>query len=361
MWGLALVLGFGAVASAQTRALFYMTQTPESIRSFLDHAGQIDIIVPTVYSVDENGVVWGSLDERVTETARARGVRVMPIIVNPGFNPGTIHAVLTKEEAWRRLIAALVSECERHRYYGIQFDFEHVAFTDRDALTTLVRETAKQLARGGFKLSIATVHQFSSYPGAGDYAHWLWEEWRGAYDLKELARDCEFLSVMAYDQHTGHTTPGPVAGFTWVRQVLQFSLDLVPPGKISLGIPLYGRRWYSGTQGGSGAMQLSSLHAPAAVELAAAHGVRPLWDDEEKTPWFFFYADGEREYVFYNDARSFQARYELARQAGLHGFSAWVLGAEDPAIWSILPARRARSGPDNPGGAAPPRGETAGR
>ena len=322
---------------AEPKALFYMTQSPDSIRSFLDHSDQIGILVPTVYSVDDNGVVWGALDERVLEAARANGVPVMPIIVNPGFTQTTIHAILTSETARRLMIASLFSECERFHYYGIQFDFEHVAYTDRDALTSLVRETAQVLARGGYKLSIATVHQYSEYPGAGAYAHWLYEDWRGAYDLKELAKDCEFISVMAYDQHTGRTTPGPVAGFAWVRQVLQYSLGVIPKEKISLGIPLYGRRWYAGFQNGSGALQIASINAPAAMELAATMRVQPIWEDSEKAPWYFYYVDGEREYVFFNDARSFEARYNLARHSGLHSFSAWVLGAEDPGIWKILP------------------------
>jgi spore germination protein YaaH len=332
-----LVLVCAALARAELKAVFYMTQTPDSIRSFLDHAAQVGILVPTVYSVDENGLVWGALDSRVLDAAREHHVPVMPIIVNPGFNPATIHAVLTSADARQRMIAALYQECSRFHYYGIQFDFEHVAFTDRDALTRLVRETATAFAAGGFKLSIATVHAYSDFPGAGAYAHWLYAEWRGSYDLRELAKYCDFISVMAYDQHTGHTTPGPVAGFPWVRQILQYSAGLMPKEKISLGIALYGRRWYAGMQNGQGAMQISSVNGPAAMALAAANSVQPLWDDVEKAPWFFYYVDSEREYVFYNDARSFQARYDLARSAGLHGFSAWVLGAEDPAIWSVLP------------------------
>jgi spore germination protein YaaH len=292
-----------------------------------------------VYKVDDHGLVWGQPDPRVLEAAAAHKVPVMPIVVNPGFDQKSLHALLIDESAHQRMIATLVSECKRFRYYGIQFDFEHVSFLDRDALTSLVRETAAAFGQDGYKLSIATVHLYSDFPGAGDYAHWLYEDWRGGYDLKELAKYCEFLSVMAYDQHTGHTTPGPVAGFSWVQQVLEYSLTQAPKEKISLGIPLYGRRWYAGFQNGQGAMQISSVSAKAAAELAGLHGVRPSWDDTEKAPWFFFYADGEREYVFYDDARSFKARYDLAAQHGVHSFSAWVLGAEDPEIWKILPAK----------------------
>ncbi len=340
MFRLIMVLVLAAVClGAETKAVFYMTQTPDSMRSFLDHADQVGILIPTAYKVDDRGLVWGALDPKILQAAAAHGVPVMPIVANPGFDQKIIHALLGDEAAQQRMIASLTSECERFRYYGIQFDFEHVSFTDRDALTSLVRRTAQALAAGGFKLSIATVHVYSDFPGASDYAHWLYEDWRGAYDLKELAKFCDFISVMAYDQHTGHTTPGPVAGFKWVQQVLEYSLAEAPKEKISLGIPLYGRRWYAGIQNGQGALQIASVNAAAALALAAANGVEPVWDDAEKAPWYFFYADGERQYVFYNDAHSFQSRYDLAKRYSLHSFSAWVLGAEDPAIWSTLPAR----------------------
>lgn len=325
---------------AQTRAVFYMTARPDSIRSFLAHADKIDILIPEVYSADEQGFVGGAPDQQVMDVARKRGVPVMPIIVNPAFKQETIHALLGNAAAHERLTQALLEECRRHRYYGIQFDFENVAATDRDALTALVRETARVFAPEGFKLSIATVHKSSEYPGRGDYAHWLYANWRGAYDLAEIAKVVDFISVMTYDQHTGHTPPGPVAGFPWVQEALEYSLKVIPKEKLSLGIPLYGRRWYAGMREKEAAALIASVNAPEAAELAAQMNVPPQWDAAERAPWFHFYRDGVREYVFYNDARSFRERYELAKQHSLHSFSAWVLGAEDPEIWNVLPAAR---------------------
>ena len=316
-----------------------MTEAADSVESFRVHAEQIGIVVPTIYKVDEHGLVWGEPNVSMMATAAEHKVPVMPIIVNPGFDQKNLHALLVDTAARQRMIASLDSECKRFRYYGIQFDFEHVSFLDRDALTSLVRETAEVLGRDGYKLSIATVHVYSDYPGSGDYAHWLYQDWRGGYDLKELAKYCDFLSVMAYDQHTGHTTPGPVAGFNWVKQVLAYSLAQASKEKISLGIPLYGRRWYAGMQNGQGSPQISTVSAKAAAALALLHGVNPEWDDAEKSPWFYFYVDGEREYVFAENSRSFKARYDLAVERGVHGFSAWVLGTEDEDIWKMLPAK----------------------
>ena len=45
--------------------LFYLTNNPDFIRSFLAHSSQIDLLVPTWYQVDENGLVTGAPDPTV--------------------------------------------------------------------------------------------------------------------------------------------------------------------------------------------------------------------------------------------------------------------------------------------------------
>jgi len=344
------------VASAslfsQPQALFYMTQSPPAIRSFVAHATKIDIGVPTVYSVDAEGLVWGSPDPQIMEVARRANVRVMPIIVNPGFKQDMIHGLLASPAARRRMIDALVSECRKYGYYGIQFDFENVSYLDRAGLVSLVAETSQALAPAGFKLSIAVVPRDSDYPGGSEATRLTYINWRGAYDLKRIAENVDFVSIMTYDQHGGSTPPGPVAGMPWVEDLLAYCLNQIPKEKVSLGIPLYGRRWYAGVRDGTtAAVTVVSINTDDALTLASSMRVEPQWDATEHVPWFYFYRDGRREYVFYNDARSFRDRYEMARAKGLHGFSAWVLGAEDPQIWQVLPSRAGSSPGGVPGGA----------
>lgn len=40
--------------------------------------------------------------------------------------------------------------------------------------------------------------------------------------------------------------------------------------------------------------------------------------------------------VWYEDVRSVGERLALVRRHALRGFSAWVLGQEDPALWTLL-------------------------
>lgn len=325
---------------AAPKALFYLTESPASVRSFLAHANKIDILVPTWYSVDAAGLVWGGPNALVMQTARQHHVPVMPIVVNPGFNQENFHKLLASEEAKQHLIDALIKECQKHGYLGIQFDFENILWTDGRALTQLVSETAARFHQKGLQLSIATVPNAPGYPGKGGFARWIFANWRGAYDLKALAEAVDLVCLMTYDEHTRFTPPGPVAGYPWTLENLEYAVQVVPKEKLSLGIPLYGYRWFAGDPGKDDRPSISaaSIAANDVQQLIETYHPQVQWDPDDKTAWFYFYRDAMREWVFYTDARVFQAKLNLVKDRGLQGFCSWVLGQEDPAIWDALPA-----------------------
>jgi spore germination protein YaaH len=345
-WAMAVVLcSCAAMAQAQPKAMLYMMPTTSSVQSFLTHADKIDILVPTWYSVDGTGLVWGGPDERVMQVARQHHVAVMPIIVNTGaagkegFDQQSFHQLATDAAARGHLIGALVEECRKHGYSGFQFDFENVLWNDRDALTQLVTEAAAALHKAGFQLSIATVPNAPGFPGQGRFARWIYANWRGAYDLKALAQQVDLICLMTYDEHTSYTPPGPVAGYTWVVQNLDYALQDVPKQKLSLGIPLYGYRWYAGEprKPDESAETADYVGNDDVKMLIDTYHPSLKWDATDKSAWFYFYRDQTREWVFYTDARTFQERLSLVKARGLQGFCSWVLGQEDPAIWNELP------------------------
>lgn len=330
---------------AQPKALFYMTSSPESVQSFLNHADQIDILVPTWYSTDVHGMVWGGPNPQIMQVAREHNVAVMPIVSGSDMGTEKYHQFFNDAAARHAMEEALVRECQQNGYLGIQFDFEDISWMDKDALSQTVAETAAALHAAGFQLSIATVPNAPGYPGETAYAAWMYRDWRGAYDLKALAQSADLICLMTYDQHTAYTPPGPVAGYPWVLENVKYALAVVPKEKLSLGIPVYGYHWFAGMPiGGKNVPNNSAeyIGTPAAMQLAHAYGAKLQWDSDDKTAWFYFYRAQDREYIFYTDARTFSARYDLVKQDGLEGFCSWVLGQEDPAIWQLLPSHAPR-------------------
>ncbi len=344
---LLLTLLFLAAADLYARpsALFYLTNSPDAIRSFLAHANQIDVVVPTWYAVDSDGLVTGAPDPLVMGAAQREHVPVMPIL---GLNgKKAFHDLAASTAAQDRMNDALLREAKTNGYSGFQFDFENLFWTDRDGLSALVERSADALHKAGFKLTIATVPNAPGYPSSGGFAKWIYTDWRGAYDLAELAKSVDLICLMTYDQHTRWTTPGPVAGWQWTVDNLDYALKYVPKEKLSLGIPLYGYHWYTEapiTDKATGVERpnpvAASISAPDALQLAETYKGKVEWDGEDRDSYFYFYRDQMREWVYFTDLRTFRERYKLAEDRGVEGFCSWVLGSEDPEIWTMLPERK---------------------
>jgi len=344
-------IGFLAIAlttiaspapAQQLEALWYSVRGEQSTSSFVAHAAQISIVSPQVFSMNSRGVITGQVDPRVVSAARANGVKLIPLVMNPGFDQPTIHRVLTVADARRRAVANLVALCQNNHFDGLQFDIENVNVRDKDAFTSFVRESAIALHRIGCSVSAAVVPRSSDSPGTSNYHRWMFENWRGVYDYKPLADALDFISFMTYAQHTGGSTPGPVAGYTWMEEALQYVLSLgVPPAKISLGIPSYSDWWYSSYDKKNGArMRGNDISYVTAAGLMSKFGVTPVWDEHEKSPYAFWSNNGVYEWLWLEDARSFMAKLELVRKYKLRGYSVWVLGLEDPKTWDALASVR---------------------
>src|SRR5512141_339895 len=91
IWCTVLMATSSPAAAQKLEALWYSVPSEESTQSFLAHAGQISIVSPQVFSIDSLGVISGSVDPRVIAKAHEKGVKVVPLVMNPGFDQPTIH------------------------------------------------------------------------------------------------------------------------------------------------------------------------------------------------------------------------------------------------------------------------------
>jgi len=332
-----LLAGMSPTARAQQpEALWYLVKSDASIQSFLAHADQISVVAPQSYAMNKLGKISGDVDPRVIRAAHEHHVRVIPLVVNPGFDQSIVHRIVSVPSVTKRALRSLAALCRKGHYDGIQFDFEDINVADGPAFTKFVRVAADSVHRAGCTLSAAVVPRTSDSPGPTSFHKWIFKNWRGAYDYKALADALDFISYMTYAQHTGGTTPGPVAGYRWMEAALQFVLSLgVPPSKISLGIPSYSDWWYPtySAKDGSRARGSDISYARAETLLARNHATR-TWDDRDKVYYSFWDDDGTNEFLWEEEARAFTAKRALVTQYKLRGYSVWVLGTEDPAVWT---------------------------
>ena len=120
-----------------------------------------------------------------------------------------------------------------------------------------------------------------------------------------------------------------------VTDVVDYALTEMPSNKIMLGQNLYGYDWTLPYEpGGEYARALSPQQA---IALARSTNQAILYDEEAQAPYFFYYDDqGNQHEVWFEDARSIQAKFQLIKDKNLRGISYWKLGLAFPQNWFLL-------------------------
>jgi len=196
-------------------------------------------------------------------------------------------------------------------------------------LNIFVEKAATALHARGFVLSVAVV---SRNPGtkSADPMSDFYKNWSGAYDYVALASSADFLSLMTYDDPDSDGASAPIS---FVKSSLNYALGQIPASKISLGVPLF----YWGWSTSNPPVRLNSGGTyEAAMERLADYPSFRGFNSAIGVPWIIYLLNKKTYMIWYEDAQSFSLKASLVNTYHLRGFSAWVLGNEDPAIWNLL-------------------------
>lgn len=128
-----------------------------------------------------------------------------------------------------------------------------------------------------------------------------------------------------------------VAPLPNVRAVLDYAVTEIPSEKIFLGVPNYGYDWtLPFIQGESRAQSISNQRA---IDLAREHDVAIQYDESAQSP-FFHYTDvgGAVHEVWFEDARSLDAKLRLIAEYGFQGVGFWNVMRPFSQTWQVLDA-----------------------
>lgn len=340
LMGISSILGCGATTPTGPRAAQTSPYTLHTVAGYVvpwdarsvaaTAQGALTEVSPDWYVPTESGqVVFASQDAQQSQSqtealASSHHVLIVPTIANyvgDTWDGRLIHHLITDPQARAAHLAAIVELARSHQWAGIDLDYESLRAADRAAYSAFIHDLAAALHRVQKRLTL-TVHAKTAEPG----------DWSGAraQDWRALGASADEVRVMAYDYSTDTSPPGAIAPVAWVQSVLQLAVAEVPRAKIVLGLATYGYDWMSGEQ----AQDLQWADAEA---LAQAHSAKVMWDPTSASPWFAYTdAGGHPHTVWYENARSLQAKLDLALRYRIGGVVLWRLGGEDPAIWELL-------------------------
>ena len=120
-----------------------------------------------------------------------------------------------------------------------------------------------------------------------------------------------------------------------VREVIEYAVTEIPAQKIFQGIPNYGYRWTLPYIRGES--KATSIGNQEAVQIAQRYGTSIQYDERSASPFFYFTdEEGRANVVWFEDARSIQAKLRLNEEFDLYGISYWNLMREFPQNWLVL-------------------------
>lgn len=246
-----------------------------------------------------------------------------PLGANGLFNNNLIHAVVTNEQAKQNLIQNLLTAMSGG-YQGVDVDFEYILAEDRDLFTSFVRELTETMNAQGYTVSVALAPKTSaSQQGL------LYE----GKDYAGLGAAANEVLLMAYEWGYTYGPAMAVAPLNKVRQVVEYALTEIPAEKINLGIPNYGYDWtLPYVSGESKAITIGHVQA---VQIAIEQGVEIQFDAVAQSPFFLYEREGKQHEVWFEDARSMQAKYSLVTEYGLKGIGVWQIMRLFRAMWLL--------------------------
>ncbi|RMD82472.1 MAG: hypothetical protein D6820_03630 [Lentisphaerae bacterium] len=255
-----------------------------------------------------------------------RDIRLHLVVAAP-WNPPFLHLLLRRDLSLHTVLERQIGQQFAH-WDGIQIDFESMSPADHDAYLEFLRAVKGHCPPGKiFSVAVLPRWNENMLMRNGE---------RDPFDYPAIARIADRVMVMAYDEHPRGGPAGPVASFDWCRNILKFAVKKIPPEKLVMGIPLYGRSWqqpiynrawrYREMQEFLKASKLSGKVAYDALNGACLKR-------EERvtvTSWF-------------ETLLSVQSKLSLYRQSRLRGVAFWRLGQEPDGLWQRL--RRGQSKP----------------
>jgi spore germination protein YaaH len=281
---------------------------------------------------------------------RANGLKIIPAITD-GSKKLVLAGLLAKPSTRSQVVNTITKLVLTNNYDGIDLDLEGFAFSDGTSSwaktspnwVLFIKELSELLHANGKILSMTTPVVFDPVTKRkGSY--WV-------YNWPETAPYIDRLRIMTYDYSI--SKPGPIGPLEWTEATVAYAATLMPPSKIWLGVPGYGRDWITKVSGKCPATYANLIKTTAkaavvpankGVELASTYGAVPVYSEKMGEVTFTYektYNEGTASctatrVVWYQNSRAYLARMELVAKYKIAGLTQWTLGQEDAETMPAL-------------------------
>jgi spore germination protein len=292
-------------------------------------APHLTYLAPFSFQIQRDGSLKAPPLDNLREIANENKVTLMMAITNlenAQFSTELGHLILNDEQIQNKLLDNIIETAQRLGFRDIHFDIEHIRPEDRDAYNRFLRRAAQRIHNQGWIMSTALAPKVSATQQG---------EWYTAHDYGAHGQIANFSILMTYEWGYSYGPPMAVSPIDQVEKVIRYALTEMPASKIMMGQNLYGYDWtLPFVQGGPAARAVSPQQA---IDLARRYNVSIQYDTKSQAPHFRYVDEsGKHHVVWFEDARSIQAKFDLVKSLSLRGMSYWKLGLSFPQNWLLI-------------------------
>ncbi|PIC62884.1 spore gernimation protein [Sporosarcina sp. P13] len=306
--------------------------SPEMLAEVRRHVKQLTYLAMFSYEVQRDGSLKAPTIADIPTIAENAGVINMMVLTNLEeftFSAELARVIFTDQAAQNRMIQQAIATAKKIGYGDIHFDFELLFPEDRELYNQLLRNARDQIHQAGLTLSSALA------PKSGEVTTGIY----GAHDYKVHGEVCDFVVLMTYEWGYTYSAPQAVSPIGPVTKVVEYAVSQIPREKIFLGQNLYGYDW-SAPFGEENSKPATALSPKTATNLAIEQRVAIEYDPVAQAPHFTYYdIQGTEHEVWFEDARSINAKFDLLKKFKLRGIMYWKLGLAFPQNWLLLEDR----------------------
>ncbi len=283
---------------------------------------------PFAYRIREDGSMESIDDLPAINAAYAeRAVPMMSInnFTSTELGENVAHAVLSSTEVSERLIGNILRIMDQKGYMGLNVDFENVLPEDRENYNRFIQRTVDRLHPLGYFVSSSLAPKVSAEQSGLLYT---------AHDYPAHGRILDFVVLMTYEWGYRLGPPRAISPLNEIRRVLDYAVSVIPAYKIFMGFQIYARDWLLPHVQGQEAETFSNKEAR---DRAIRYGAGIQYDPVAASPFYRYWDEQGRQHeVWFEDARSAQAKFDTAKEYNLGGISYWALGYPYPENWVLL-------------------------
>lgn len=269
------------------------------------------------YSVKPNHDIYRAnfQDVNVRQYAHQNNIKVLAAISN-NSDASLLTEILNNPQVQTYHLKKIINLVTKYHYDGVEIDYESLnGLTDRDNFSNFIEQLASSMHRRHKILSVA-VHAKTSDLGSWDGP--------AAQDWHRLGQVADEIMIMTYDYHWSTSAAGNIAPISWMQQVLNYAVTVIPRNKIRLGIHFYGYDWVK--------QDANSLtYADVKKIVSTYHPTISMSSEQEK--YFDYTKDNIIHTIYYANFQTIKPRLQLANNYRIGGISIWRFGKEDTRNW----------------------------